>query len=98
MFDTIRHQPGGFTMAPLSCIRRSESQPMFSGHRLLTAQDVAERLGISERWVRDHASRRSPRIPVVKLGPLLRFRAEDIEEFLHSQLLATSSKKAQDSV
>jgi hypothetical protein len=35
---------------------------------------------------------------VVKLGPLLRFRAEDIEEFLHSQLLATSSKRAQDGV
>jgi hypothetical protein len=36
---------------------------------------------------------------VVKLGPLLRFRAEDIENFLHCQLLtATSSKNAQDGV
>ncbi len=85
-------------MTPLSSVHHSESQPPFSGQRLLTAQDVAERLGVSERWVRDHATRRSPRIPVVKLGPLLRFRAEDIEDFLHCQLVATSSKKALDGV
>jgi DNA-binding FadR family transcriptional regulator len=42
--------------------------------RLYSAQEVAERLGVSERWVRDHATRRNPRIPAVKLGPLLRFR------------------------
>jgi predicted DNA-binding transcriptional regulator AlpA len=66
--------------------------------RLLKPREVADRFGVSERWVRDHATRRSPRIPVVKLGPLLRFRAEDIDEFLHSQRLATSSKKAQDGV
>ena len=85
-------------MTSLSTVHHSESQSPFSGQRLLTAQDVAERLGVSERWVRDHATRRSPRIPVVKLGPLLRFRAEDIEDFLHCQLVATSSKKAQDGV
>ena len=81
-------------MTPLSSVHHSESQSPFSGQRLLTAQDVAERLGVSERWVRDHATRRSPRIPVVKLGPLLRFRVEDIEDFLHCQLVATSSKNA----
>lgn len=41
---------------------------------LFTAEQVAERLGVSERWVRDHATRRNPRIRAVKLGPLLRFR------------------------
>jgi hypothetical protein len=35
---------------------------------------------------------------VVKLGPLLRFRAEDIEDFLHCQMQATSSQKARDRV
>jgi excisionase family DNA binding protein len=85
-------------MTPLSSLHHPESQSPFSGQRLLTAQDVAERLGVSERWVRDHATRRSPRIPVVRLGPLLRFRAEDIEDFLHCQLVATSSKKALDGV
>jgi excisionase family DNA binding protein len=53
---------------------------------LYSAQEVAERLGVSERWVRDHATRRNPRIPAVKLGPLLRFRWHDIEEFVATQM------------
>lgn len=73
-------------------------QPPLPEQRLLTAQDVADRLGVSERWVRDHATRRYPRIPVVKLGPILRFRQEDIEKFLNSHLSSTASKNVQDSV
>jgi excisionase family DNA binding protein len=53
---------------------------------LLNAQEVAKRLGVSERWVRDHATRRQPRIRAVKLGSLLRFRSSDVDEFLHAQL------------
>ena len=53
---------------------------------LLNAQQVADRLGVSERWVRDHATRRQPRIRAVKLGSLLRFRSSDVDEFLTSQL------------
>jgi excisionase family DNA binding protein len=79
-------------------IQHLQAQPVFAQHRLLTAQDVAERLGVSERWVRDHATRRRPRIPVAKLGPLLRFRQEDIEHFLMSHLSATASKIVQDIV
>jgi excisionase family DNA binding protein len=54
--------------------------------RLYSAREVAERLGVSERWVRDHATRRNPRIPAVKLGPLLRFRWRDIERFVATQM------------
>jgi hypothetical protein len=50
--------------------------------RLLNAQEVADRLGVSERWVRDHATRRKPRLPAIKLGPLLRFRWSDIQIFV----------------
>lgn len=53
--------------------------------RLLTPKEVADRIGVSERWVRDHASRREPRIPAIVLGDrhrVIRFRAEDIETFL----------------
>lgn len=60
--------------------------------RLLTPQEVATRLGVSERWVRDHATRRSPRIPAVKLGPLLRFRLSDIEDFLIANRVPLPSK------
>lgn len=61
--------------------------------RLLTPQEVASRLGVSERWVRDHATRRFPRIPAVKLGPLLRFRSSDIENFLIENSVPVPSKK-----
>ena len=82
----------------LSSMHHAQAQPVFSEQHLLTAQDVAERLGVSERWVRDHATRRHPRIPVVKLGPLLRFRREDIEHFFNSHLSSTASKNVRDSV
>jgi hypothetical protein len=48
--------------------------------------------------VRDHATRRHPKIPVVKLGPLLRFRQEDIEHFLNSHLSFITSKNVEDGV
>ncbi len=54
-------------------------------HRLLNAQEVADRLGVSDRWVRDHATRRSPKLPVIKLGSLIRFAPEDIDAFLEDQ-------------
>ena len=50
--------------------------------RLLDAREVAAKLGVSERFIRDHTTRRSPRIPGVKLGKLLRYRAADVETFM----------------
>ena len=52
--------------------------------RLLNAREVAARLGVSERWVRDHTTRRSPRIRAVKLGTLIRYRRTDVEIFMES--------------
>ena len=50
--------------------------------KLLTARQVSERLGVSVCWVRDHATRSRPRLPVVRLGPrTVRFVATDIERF-----------------
>lgn len=51
-------------------------------NRLLGPVDVAKWLGVSSGWVRDHATRKEPRLPVVKVGKLLRFRPEDVERFL----------------
>jgi predicted DNA-binding transcriptional regulator AlpA len=56
---------------------------------LLTLEQVAQMLGVSRAWVRDHATRRNPRIPVVRLGgkrAILRFRAEDLENFINAHL------------
>jgi predicted DNA-binding transcriptional regulator AlpA len=59
---------------------------------LLTLDQVAEMLGTSKAWVRDHATRRNPRIPCVRLGgrrALLRFRPQDIETFIDKHLICT---------
>jgi len=56
---------------------------------LLTLDDVAKLLSVSKDWVRDHATRRSPRLPVVRLGgkrAVLRFRQEDVDEFINENL------------
>jgi excisionase family DNA binding protein len=50
--------------------------------RLLNARQVADRLGVSERFIRDHTTRRSPRIPAVKLGKLIRYRRADVDLFM----------------
>lgn len=55
--------------------------------RLYSAPEIAEKLGVSERWVRDHATRRNPRIPAIKLGPLIRFRWQDVQSFLAECIL-----------
>ena len=62
--------------------------PVSSEERLYTPKQVAARLGVSERWVRDHATRRNPRIRAVNLGPLLRFRDADVNEFIAQQSAA----------
>lgn len=52
--------------------------------RLLSAGEVATWLGVSAGWVRDHATRKQPRLRAVKLGRLLRFRQQDVEEFIQT--------------
>jgi transposase len=53
---------------------------------ILTAREVAELLRVSEGWVRDHATRKRPRLPLVKLGDHkgapLRFDLDQIKEFV----------------
>ena len=61
--------------------------------QLRTLEEVAQQLGVSKAWVRDHATRRSPKIPVVRLGgkrALLRFRPQDVEQFITEHLISTS--------
>jgi len=60
----------------------NESGPDRGNDRLLDAREVAAKLGVSERFIRDHTTRRSPRIPGVKLGKLLRYRPSDVEVFM----------------
>jgi excisionase family DNA binding protein len=58
---------------------------MRSVQKLLTPKEVAEWLDVSVDWVHNHATRKAPRLPVVRIGKLLRFRNEDVEEFIRGQ-------------
>ena len=52
---------------------------------LLTVEQVARMLGVSEAWVRQHSNgMRRPYIPSVKLGKCVRFRLESVLEFIKS--------------
>jgi excisionase family DNA binding protein len=53
--------------------------------KLLTPDELARWLGVSSAWVRDHATRKQPQLPTVRLGKLMRFRAEEIDRFLKEQ-------------
>lgn len=57
--------------------------------RLWTLDEVAEFLQMSKDWVRDHATRRQPRIPSIRLGSrraVLRFRPQDVMQFVSENL------------
>jgi hypothetical protein len=52
-------------------------------------------LAVSKAWVRDHATRRNPRIPVVRFGArraVLRFRREDVTQFISEHLVSTEER------
>ena len=57
--------------------------------RLLTVEEVAERLGVTKDWV--WAQARAGRIPHVRLGRYRRFREEAIDAWLR-QLEESSLK------
>lgn len=79
-----------------------EPLPDYSGARkgpvsfdpLLTAEEVALRLRVSRDWVWDHSSRKSPRLPVIRMGDgALRYRASRIEEFIGERERLSSSRR-----
>lgn len=88
MDNLIRSNPP----VPILSHPRAGTEPLNIEERLYTAQEVASRLGVSERWIRDHATRRNPRISAIKLGPLLRFRWTDVQSFVAELAIHNSSK------
>lgn len=55
---------------------------------LLTPSQIAERLQVSVAWVRDHSTRKHPRLPVVRIGGLLRYHPADIDKWVAEQRAA----------
>ena len=75
-FEAHQQQPALFSPAELP-------------PRLWTINEVAEFLQMSPDWVRDHATRRQPRIPSIRLGgrrAVLRFRPQDVRQFVDDNL------------
>ena len=68
---------------------------------LLKPEQVAERLNVSVDWVRDHSSRKMPRLPVIRLGGgpgragLLRYRASEIEKFIEEMERQSGKRRVQ---
>src|SRR6266849_1852697 len=99
--SNLRSEKEDFAMATLprpAEPARSPSLELLALHafpakpkRLLDVSDVAEWLGVSKGWVRDHAlGRRQPRLFAIKLGPakgkgLWKFREEDVHQFIQEQ-------------
>ncbi len=52
---------------------------------LLDIPAAAERLGVSERWVRRAVADRT--IPFVKVGRFVRFRPADLDRYVDSRLV-----------
>jgi predicted DNA-binding transcriptional regulator AlpA len=77
---TFKAEERGFH--PIESPALSQPVAMPGTDRLMNARQVAAKLGVSERWVRDHTTRRSPRIRGLKMGSLMRYRLADVEAFL----------------
>ena len=58
---------------------------MQSEPKLLTPKEVAKWLDVSVDWVHKPATRKNPRLPVVRIGKLLRFRNENVEAFIRGR-------------
>ena len=70
------------TLPSIEATAASRSNSVSGNDNLMNARQVATKLGVSERWVRDHTTRRSPRIRGLKMGSLMRYRLTDVEAFL----------------
>ena len=66
---------------------------MIHDDTLLTPPQIAKQLQVSVAWVRDHSTRKQPRLPVIRVGGLLRFHPDDIDQWLED-LRATGRRRA----
>ena len=73
---------------------KSQAQVDRGDDRLLNARQVAIRLGVSERFIRDHTTRRLPKIPALKLGKLIRYRRADVDLFMMELMTFTPSRRS----
>jgi excisionase family DNA binding protein len=56
------------------------------GKQLLNAQEAADRLGVTEKWMRRKAQARE--IPFIRLGRYLRFDPDQLDAYLSMHTVA----------
>ena len=62
--------------------------------RLLTVDDVAERLNVTKDWVWDHSSRKAPYLPVIRMSDgVLRYRLSEVDEFVNERERLSSLRR-----
>jgi predicted DNA-binding transcriptional regulator AlpA len=62
--------------------------------RLLTVEDVAERLNVTKDWVWDHSSRKAPYLPVIRMSDgVLRYRLSEVDEFVNERERLSSLRR-----
>ena len=82
MGTSFQPKPNGGVLATMDSILPIVSSAGRELETLLTAREVAAILKVSYCWVKDHATRKQPRLPCVRVGDLLRFRPSDIRAFI----------------
>jgi hypothetical protein len=86
--------PGNPQTQTAGARRRAEARvEKLAEWSLLTPDQVAERLQVSVAWVRDHSTRKFPRLPVLRVGGLLRYHPKDIDRWI-ADLRADGARKA----
>jgi len=76
----VRERRPGDRPGSATADSRRSNVPCDRALKLIEADDVADMLGMSRDWV--YAEVRADRIPHVKLGRYVRFRAEAIEDWI----------------
>ena len=62
-------------------------------HRLLSRKEAADFLGVKENTLAVWRTTQRYRLPIVKVGRLVRYRSEDLLEFIDRRTLNKSTRK-----
>jgi excisionase family DNA binding protein len=54
--------------------------------KLLTPDEVAKLLDVKMSWLMDHVTRIEPIIPHIRIGRMIRFRRQDVTQWLNSMV------------
>jgi excisionase family DNA binding protein len=71
-----------------------EQQSRDGNHRLLSVQEVSERLGMGRSWVYNQI--RSGELPSVQLGGTVKIKREDLEQYIQSHHRSSSFKAGEE--